>query len=513
MPPMETTTEPIVDSLLAGVRIEPRDYQRRVVGRVIEMFSGPHTDRRHELPEARSAIIESPTGSGKTVMGLLVARWAQERLGMRVVWSAMRRNLLAQVERENRDRGFGVNLHTVSMFEKSPPRGELLIVDEAQHDATRSMASLHAAVGPVKVLGLSATPYRSDRLGLCFERTVRDAGIRQLVLDGHLSPYAHYTLARYSPETVAATYLREPERFGRSLAFFRTLAECQRCAERLSTDGVTVEVVTATSDREEQIARFEAGGCQVILSVGVLTEGFDCPSLATVFCRPAGKGPTIQMAGRVLRRVPELPVKNVVQCANTTHPFTATAPATVQYVESDGGWRSIGMNSRIEEASTRMLELLVALAKAESAAASSVTASVTATSGGPAMPGRGAGRSRVRLTGHGLREIKPWNYRAAEAEDRFRRNRVVRGLFAEEADDPVSEQVSEQGTTPPTARRSRRRRPALPAGVVAGPPRGVAGPLPQGGNVRLGADSNRIVIEEEDFTDTFIDNQGGPEPW
>ncbi|MFM8893283.1 MAG: DEAD/DEAH box helicase, partial [Planctomycetia bacterium] len=411
--------------MLSGVRIEPRDYQRRVVARVIEMFSGPHVDRRHELPEARSVIIESPTGSGKTVMGLLVARWAQERLGMRVVWSAMRRNLLAQVERENRDRGFGVDLRTVSMFEKSPPRGELLIVDEAQHDATRSMASLHAAVGPVKVLGLSATPYRSDRLGLCFERTVRDAGIRQLVLEGHLSPYAHYTLARYSPDTVADAYLREPDRFGRSLAFFRTLAECRRCADRLAAAKVAVEVVTATTDREQQIAEFEAGRCRVILSVGVLTEGFDCPTLATVFCRPAGKGPTIQMAGRVLRRVAQLPLKNVVQCAHTTHPFTATAPAAVQYVECENGWRSIGTNSRIEEASARMLELLVSLARAESAAPSASHA--TSTPANPAASGRG----RPRRARRGLREMNRWNYRVAEAHDRLRRTREARGLSSQ----------------------------------------------------------------------------------
>jgi superfamily II DNA or RNA helicase len=142
------------------VRIESRDYQRRVVARAIEMFTGPHVDRRQELPEARSVIVESPTGSGKTVMGLLIAKWAQETLGMRVVWSAMRRNLLTQVERENRDRGFGVDLAVVSMFEKSPPRADLLIVDEAHHDATRSMASLHAAVGPAKVLGLTAYEFK-----------------------------------------------------------------------------------------------------------------------------------------------------------------------------------------------------------------------------------------------------------------------------------------------------------------------------------------------------------------
>jgi len=393
-----------VDRLAAAVRIEPRDYQKRVVGRAIEMLSGPHVDRKVELPAARSVMVESPTGSGKTVMGLLLAKWAQETLGMRVVWTAMRRNLLTQVERENRDRGFGVDLVTVSMFDRHPPRGDLLIVDEAQHDATRSMASLHAAVGSSKVLGLSATPWRADRLGLCFERVVRDAGIRQLILDGHLSPFAHYTIDAYTPESVATTYLREPVRWGRTLVFFRTIAECRACAGLLGAAGVPCEVVTGSSDREAQIERFEAGACRVVLSVAVLTEGFDCPQLETVFCRPSGRGPTVQMAGRVLRRLEGVAHKSIVQCRATAHPFTATAPPVVQYVEAAEGWRSIGLNDRVERTTARMLELLVRLSKHERA---------TAGQGEPPAGGSRASR--------GPRRVRPWNYRVEEARDRFRR--------------------------------------------------------------------------------------------
>ena len=382
----------LVGRLAAGVAIEPRAYQIRAVERVVEMFSGPHAVGRHELPEARSVIVESPTGSGKTVMALLVARWAQETLGMRVVWAAMRRNLLAQVRRENEARGFGVRLETVSMFEKNPPRGDLLVVDEAQHDATRSMASLHAAVGARKVLGLSATPFRADRMGLCFERTVREAGIRQLVLDGHLSPFAHYTIPRWSPETVAETILREPGRWGRSLVFFRTLAACRRCADQLAAGGLGCEVVSGSSDRERQIERFEAGEFPVILSVAVLAEGFDCPALQSVFCRPGGRGPTVQMAGRVLRRFPGIAHKNVIQCGDTRHPFTATAQPAVQHVWKDGGWRSIGLNNRVEEATAAMMELLVETSRP-----------------------RGRRRRRDKGVVRGLRKISPWNLRHAEA--------------------------------------------------------------------------------------------------
>jgi superfamily II DNA or RNA helicase len=407
-PPVADAQEgSIVEALAASVQIEPRDYQKQVVARVIAMFSGPHAERHVELPEARSVMVESPTGSGKTVMGLLVAKWAQERMGMRVVWSAMRRYLLRQVERENRERGFGVDLVTVSMFDKRPPQGDLLIVDEAQHDATRSMASLHATVGAKKVLGLSATPWRADRLGLCFERVVRDAGIRQLVLDGYLSPFAHHTISRYTPESVATTWLREPDRWGRTLVFFRTIAECRACAALLEAVGVSCEVVTGSSDREAQIKRFEAGSCRVILGVAVLAEGFDCPQLQTVFCRPSVKGPTVQMAGRVLRKGSGIPLKSIVQCAATKHPFPATATPAVQYVETDDGWRSIGLNDRVERASARMLNLLVRMSKRDR----------------EEKHDGDSDDQEGHRTRRGLRRIAPWNYRAAEARDHLERRR------------------------------------------------------------------------------------------
>jgi RNA polymerase sigma factor (sigma-70 family) len=59
--------------LLSGIAIDPRDYQQRVVDRVVEMICGPHELPRQRLPQARAVLVESPTGSGKTVTGLLVA--------------------------------------------------------------------------------------------------------------------------------------------------------------------------------------------------------------------------------------------------------------------------------------------------------------------------------------------------------------------------------------------------------------------------------------------------------
>ena len=341
--------------------VESRPYQERIVAKALDMFAGTYRDcSGRRGPAADSVLVESPTGSGKTVMGLLVAAHMQHHHGFRVGWVAMRRNLLKQAAAENVGRGFNLDLKLISMFQKEPPEVDLLVVDEAQHDAAHSMAVLHSLVRPKKVLGLTATPYRTDRLKLCFQQVIRDVGIQQLIEDGHLARYHHYTMPDYSPRRVAEFYSREPKRWGKALLFFHKYTDCLGCQQELARDGLKAEIVTAASQRERQLDEFESGRIQLLISMYILTEGFDCPSLKTVFCRPSGKSCTVQMAGRVFRRHAEHPFKQIVQCRDTRHPFSKTAAPDEQYAWMADGWRTLKLNRHLEAVTARSLRLLAA---------------------------------------------------------------------------------------------------------------------------------------------------------
>jgi superfamily II DNA or RNA helicase len=341
---------PDLTDLLAQTAVQPRPYQQRIVAKAVGLFADAGL---------RSVLIESPTGSGKTVMGLLVARALQERFGVRVGWVAMRRYLLEQARAENEAKGIGVRAAFVSMFDRDPPADlDLLVVDEAQHDGASSMAHLHQVIRPRFILGLSATPYRSDRVKLCFDSVLRDAGIGSLIQDDYLSSYHHYTLPAYSPRSVAEHYLRDRERWGRSIAYFHTLEQCFAAAALLKKAGVRCEVVTASSDRDGQLDAFRAGRLDLLCNCMVLSEGFDCPELQTVFCRPSCKGVTVQMCGRVLRKHPAVPVKQIVQCARTRWPFVRTAAAAAQFVWQEDEWRSLTLNPRINEVAGRAMQAL-----------------------------------------------------------------------------------------------------------------------------------------------------------
>jgi superfamily II DNA or RNA helicase len=339
-----------IDDLIRGTSVEPRPYQARIVGKALDLYLAK---------KLRSILVESPTGSGKTVMGLLIAAGLQKELGLKVGWVAMRRYLLAQAKAEAADRGIPLQAEFISMFEKNPPADlDLLVVDEAQHDAAGSMAHLHNVIRPRFILGLSATPFRADKVKLCFDTSIRDAGIRTLIEDGYLSKFRHFTIPAYTPETATEFYLREKDRWGKTVFYFHTIPQCERAAALLRKGGARVEVVTASGDRDEQLERFENGELDALVNCVVLAEGFDCPTLQTVFCRPSEKGITVQMCGRVLRKHASAPVKNIVQCQKSRWPFVRTASAELQYVWENNEWRSLQVNPKIQQVALRTMKAL-----------------------------------------------------------------------------------------------------------------------------------------------------------
>jgi len=322
--------------------LQYRDYQNRVVDKTVGFFEDGND----------SVLIESPTGSGKSVMGLRVAKFYEEQYGWRCNWVAMRRNLLSQISEMN-DRFFGLkNLQPVSMFDKNPPEAELLISDEAQHDAATSCVHIHASTGAKRVLGLSATPFRTDKLKLAFRKTVKDAGIHRLIQEGWLSPYQHFVTREFTPEHMAHTYLNSPDKWGKTVVFFHTIADCHEFSMRLQAGGVRCEVVsghTSFREREDQLAAFENDEYSVVANVAILTEGFDCPDLSTVFVRDASRLPTVQMGGRGFRLAEGKSHCNIVQSRNSKWQFTKTAKPQDCYVERDGEWYCLGDSEIVEE--------------------------------------------------------------------------------------------------------------------------------------------------------------------
>lgn len=341
-----------LNHLIKKTAVEPRGYQIRIVQKALNGFINKNM---------RSILIESACGSGKTIMALLTARMLADHANAKIGWVAMRKHLLKQAEEENHTSGINAPLTYISMFEKKVPVGlDTLIVDEAQHDVTSNMVRIHSSIKPRFILGLSATPLRQDRVKLCFDHSIRDAGIARLIEEGFLSRYHHYTIPHWTVEGVTTRYLAEPARWGKSVMYFHKLEQCHEAQRALVSGGITAEVVHGSSDTERQLEDFTEGRLQVLVNCMKLTEGFNAEDLQTVWCRPSCKSVTIQMAGRVLRKHPKVPIKQVVQCEKTVYPFQKTALANLQYLWSvdDQTWRTLEVNEQIDEVQKRALHAI-----------------------------------------------------------------------------------------------------------------------------------------------------------
>ena len=200
-----------------------------------------------------------------------------------------------------------------------------MVLDEAHHEATQSCVLLYEKMRAKWTLGLSATPLRTDRMKLSFQETVRTCSIARLIREGYLSPFDSYLIPTYSVENVAWFYLADRARWGKSLVFFSTIAECVAFRELLAAAGVGCEVVTGESDKERQIDAFARGIVPVVANVAMLSEGFDQPDVASVFARDASRLPTVQMCGRGLRLSPGKAACNVVQSADSNYLFERVA--------------------------------------------------------------------------------------------------------------------------------------------------------------------------------------------
>ncbi|MBP5181524.1 MAG: hypothetical protein J6331_00710, partial [Lentisphaeria bacterium] len=115
----------------------------------------------------------------------------------------------------------------------------------------------------------------------------------------------------------------------------------------LAAQGIGCEVITAQSNRDSQLDAFIAGDVQAVANVSVLSEGFDLPELQSVFLRDASRLPTIQMAGRGLRRAPGKTHCNLVQSAASPCPVERIASPQESFRYMKNKWLSCSGNTRI----------------------------------------------------------------------------------------------------------------------------------------------------------------------
>jgi superfamily II DNA or RNA helicase len=188
------------------------------------------------------------------------------------------------------------------------------------------------------VLGVTATPARLDGKGLgqVFDDLIRGPEVTKLIEDGYLCKplyYAPKTVSMDGVHKVAGDFNRaevaermdKPTITGDAVTHYRKYAEGQPCivfctgikhaenvAAAFNASGYRFKVIDGTLSKEERAARVVAlgsGQLQGLVSVDIVSEGFDLPCVAVaILLRPtASLSLHLQQIGRVLRPAPNKP--------------------------------------------------------------------------------------------------------------------------------------------------------------------------------------------------------------
>lgn len=310
-----------------------------------------------DLQRKEFGTLSAPTGSGKTVMGLFLI--AQRRQPTLIVvhtkdlarqWMARITQFLAEppeaiglIGGGRQQIGARITVALVQSLYKCAAEVATqighLVVDECHRTPSRTFTDAVTAFDARYMLGLSATPWRRDRLSqLIFwhlgdvQHEIKPQGlvasgdvltpevvVRPTEFRPYFDPVSDYarmlselTADKARNLQIAADIAAESSRTaGVCLVLSDRKAHCENLSVLLKFRfGLTAAVLTGDvpeTQRQALTAALQAGSVKVLIATGQLIgEGFDCPQLQTLFLVTPIRfsGRLLQYLGRVLRPAP-----------------------------------------------------------------------------------------------------------------------------------------------------------------------------------------------------------------
>jgi superfamily II DNA or RNA helicase len=349
-----TVAESLDPFQLSPVEIELRPFQERLLELLAIARHQGHTRN----------LLVAATGTGKTVMAAVDYARLRDLLPRdRLLFVAHRSEILEQsratFRHAMRDPAFGEmwvggrrptrfehvfasiqSLNAAGIAGIDPEHFDVLIVDEFHHAAAPSYEALLTHLRPLELLGLTATPERSDELDVLryFDgRIAAELRVWDAIDQQYLAPFAYFGVhdgvdlsevpwRRGTGYDVAAltnvltadhVWVRRVleqirRKVGdpgsmRALGFCVSVRHAIFMADQFNAAGLPSVAVSGESlqaDRAAALRDLEAGRVQVVFTVDLFNEGVDIPKVDTLlFLRPTDS-PTLflQQLGRGLRR-------------------------------------------------------------------------------------------------------------------------------------------------------------------------------------------------------------------
>lgn len=357
---------------LSGLEVRPYAYQQRMLE---DLQASRQVHDRHRN------LVVAATGTGKTVLAALDYRSFVSADGVRprLLFVAHRQEILSQSLRTYREVLGDGNFGELYVAGQRPERWEhvfasiqsltsygieriaadhfdIVVMDEFHHAEASSYAKVLNHLKPQELVGLTATPERSD--GFDVRRHFGDRAATELrlwhALEAELlTPFHYFGIAdntdlagvswrrgQYDIAELENVYtgndarvvliLKELRAKVLDLAAMRALGFCvsvrhaEYMADAFSRAGIAAVAVTGQTSpaaRERAVTDLVARRINVIFTVDLFNEGVDIPEVDTVlFLRPTESATVfLQQLGRGLRRTRNKAVLTVLDFVGHQH--------------------------------------------------------------------------------------------------------------------------------------------------------------------------------------------------
>lgn len=318
-----------------------RPYQQDLIDRT-----------RPALKRCRAVIVQGPTGMGKTALAVRMLAGAQAK-GRSCWFLVHRKELMSQTSaalwEQHVEHGLIASgrsmtrlplqvgtVQSVANRLDRLPAPDLIVPDECHRSVSPTFRRVIDAFPEAKVVGLTATPDRTDGKGLgdLYDDIIEGPSVRWLIDNGYLCDYrllapdtqadlsgVHTRAGEFVTEEVAAA-VDKPQIIGDAVHTYRQHAMGRRCmvfcvgikhslhvCEQYRAAGIPAEHIDGMSSdahRQAAIERFRRGETLVLCSVALCIEGLDVPSIEVVQqLRPTQSTIVYQQSiGRGLRPAP-----------------------------------------------------------------------------------------------------------------------------------------------------------------------------------------------------------------
>ena len=319
-----------------------RDYQNLAISNVRKSYKARH----------RAVLLTLPTGAGKTVIFSQITKLAKlkgakvlilvhrkeliDQAGDKLTKANVKYGIIASGHKETKNNVQVASVQTLINRLKNPDQFDLIIIDEAHHAVASSWRKIFNFYKKALKLGVTATPMRMTGAGLgeIFDNLIVGSTIPELVEKKYLADHEVYAppnkLNLNKIRTIRGDFSKKEvedelekvdivgdavenyRKLGKNkpaIAFCISVKHGQYVTNKFKQAGYSAELITGSmksDDRKTLVDNFKNGKVQILVSIDVVSEGFDVEGcFCAILLRPTqSEALYIQQVGRVLRPEP-----------------------------------------------------------------------------------------------------------------------------------------------------------------------------------------------------------------